>query len=101
MPGEEVPQECLYIAFGPQESIWGSNLVVPVQQALARIANAAAAYQKVRILVPSATAQSKMRSMIARSVAVNVSYITTRLNDIWARDIFPVFVKYPNSGSRI
>jgi len=68
-------------------------MVFPVQQALARIANAAASYQRVRILVPSTTAQSKIKSLISPSVAVNVSYVTIGLNDIWARDIFPIFVK--------
>lgn len=68
-------------------------MVVPVQQALARIANAAASYQQVRIFVPSITAQSTIMSLISPSVAENVSYVTASLNDIWARDIFPIIVK--------
>jgi len=32
-------------------------------------------------------------SLISPSVAANVSYETAALNDIWARDIFPIIVK--------
>lgn len=89
--GEDGPQDCVYMVFGAQESIWGPALK-QVQEALARIANACAAFQPVRIVVRP-TEMSIAQDLIDPIIASNVSYIQMEMDDMWARDTLPMIVR--------
>jgi len=87
MPDEGAPQARAFIAFGAQDAIW-EDFTADVQAALGRIARAIAAHQPVTVFC-----RSRERSLAERHCgADNVSFVETRLDDIWMRDIGANFV---------
>ncbi|MBI3230998.1 MAG: agmatine deiminase family protein [Burkholderiales bacterium] len=88
MPDEAEPHLATWMAFGARRSIWGSDLLRPVQDALARIANTIVDFEPVNMLVGSqdlALARSKL--------SAQVNLIVADVDDLWMRDTGPVFVK--------
>ncbi|WP_447917196.1 agmatine deiminase family protein [Achromobacter aegrifaciens] len=82
MPDEGAPQARAFIAFGAQDAIW-EDFTADVQAALGRIARAIAAHQPVTVFC-----RARERSLAERHCgADNVSFVETRLDDIWMRDI--------------
>jgi agmatine deiminase len=87
MPDEGAPQARAFIAFGAQDAIW-EDFTADVQAALGRIARAIAAHQPVTVFC-----RARERSLAERHCgADNVSFVETRLDDIWMRDIGANFV---------
>lgn len=92
MPDEGSPQRAVWMAFVARESIWGAQLQLPVQQALARIANAIAAHHPVRMLVnPEDFATAR------QLCGANVQLIEHAIDDLWMRDTGCVFVRNARS----
>ncbi len=88
MPDEGSPQRAVWMAFVAQESIWGAQLRLPVQQALARIANAIAAHHPLKMLVnPEDLATAR------QLCSANVQLIEHAIDDLWMRDTGCVFVR--------
>jgi len=88
MPDEGGAHRAIWMAFAARESIWTSEMRQPVQQALARIANAISVYEPVKMLVNAedlATARQLCGS--------NVQLIEHAIDDLWARDTGCVFVR--------
>lgn len=88
MPDEGSAQRAVWMAFAARESIWTAELRQPVQQALARIANAIGRYTPVRMLVnPSDLATAR------QLCGANVQLIEHPIDDLWMRDTGCVFVR--------
>jgi agmatine deiminase len=91
MRDEAEPHTATWMAFAASPSIWGADLVGPVQDSLARIANAIVAYEPVNMLVnESDFARAKQK------LDTRVKLIVTTIDDLWMRDTGPVFVVNAN-----
>ncbi|SFF60970.1 agmatine deiminase [Duganella sp. CF458] len=88
MPDEGSPQRAVWMAFVAQESIWGTQLQLPVQQALARIANAIAVHHPVKMLV-----NPEDLGAARQLCGANVQLIEHAVDDLWMRDTGCVFVR--------
>lgn len=87
MPDEAEKHKATWMGFAATAAIWGADLVSPVQDALARIANTLVQYEPVNMLVKQADlalARSKLDPRIRLVVA--------ELDDLWLRDTSAVFV---------
>lgn len=94
MPDEAEAHKATWMAYGASSAIWGRAQVPQVQLALARIANAIAAYEPVNMLVRPAELAGARQLLDAR-----VTLIAADLDDLWMRDTGPVFVRKP-TGER-
>jgi len=88
MPDEGEAHRAIWMAFAARESVWGAKLSKPVQQALARIANAISAFEPVKMLV-SAQDMTTARALCGPAVQL----IEHEIDDLWIRDTGCVFVK--------
>ncbi len=88
MPDEGSPQRAVWMAFATRASIWGAGLQQPVQQALARIANAIGTYHPVKMLV-----NSEDLGTARQLCGTNVQLIEHAIDDLWMRDTGCVFVR--------
>lgn len=88
MPDEVERHQATWMAFGAQRGVWGSDLLGPVQDALARIANTIVDFEPVQMLVNEADI-----ALARRKLDPKVNLIITPLDDLWLRDSGPVFVK--------
>ena len=87
MRDESEPHKATWMGFAATPAIWGADLVAPVQDALARIANNLVQYEPVNMLVKQADlslAQSKLDPRVRLVVA--------EIDDLWLRDTGAVFV---------
>lgn len=88
MPDEADKHKATWMGFAATPAIWGADLITPVQDALARIANALVQYEPVNMLVKQsdlAIAQSKLDP--------RVNLVIAELDDLWLRDTGAVFVR--------
>lgn len=93
MPDESDPHQRTWMAFGASERIWGKKLLAEVQRNLATIALAVAKFEPVTMLV------SKEDYALAKKlVGDKVELIISPLDDLWMRDIGPVFVVDEKGG---
>lgn len=87
MPDEAAPHRATWMAFGASEAVWGGKLLAPVQNALARIANAIVRFEPVNMLVrPNDLAVARAK------LDPRIGLIEQPLDDLWMRDTGPVFV---------
>lgn len=93
MPDEGSAQRAVWMAFAARESVWGAELRQPVQQDLARIANAIGRYTPVRMLVNSSDLATARQLCSA-----NVQLIEHPIDDLWMRDTGCVFVRNARGG---
>lgn len=91
MRDEAEPHKATWMAFAASSAIWGADLVTPVQQSLARIANAIVQYETVNMLVKQSDLALARQQLDAR-----VNLLVTELDDLWLRDTGPVFVVNAN-----
>ncbi len=91
MPDESAPHKCTWMSFGASRKIWGQKLLSGAQDNLATIAKTIAKYEPVYMLVRQTDYE-----IAARKCGSSVNLIVSPLDDLWMRDIGPVFVK--NSG---
>lgn len=87
MPDEGERHAATWMAFGPGPDVWGDTLQRGAQEALARIANAIAAYEPVHMLVRAAD-----HDTASRLCSNKVQLIVQDIDDLWMRDTGPVFV---------
>ena len=87
MTDEAAPHAATWMAFRANPNIWGRDLVSPLQDNLAAIAQAIAAYEPVNLLV-----QEPDYDLAAKKFGSNVNLSVTKLDDFWVRDTGPVFV---------
>jgi agmatine deiminase len=88
MPDESEPHQCTWMSFGASRKIWGQKLLPGVQENLATIAKTIAKYEPVYMLV-----RAEDRDLAARKCGASVNLVVSPLDDLWMRDIGPVFVK--------
>ncbi|WP_454673212.1 agmatine deiminase family protein [Achromobacter pestifer] len=93
MPDEGAPQARAFIAFGAQDAIW-EDFTADVQAALGRIARAIATYQPVTVFCRA----GELRQAQRHCGATNVTFVETRLDDIWMRDIGANFLLNGQGG---
>jgi len=93
MPDESAPQARAFIAFGAQDAIW-DDITADVQAALGRIARAIADFQPVTVFCRAGELQQAQR----HCGTANVTFVETRLDDIWMRDIGANFVLNGQGG---
>ena len=87
MPDEAEAHKRTWMAFGATKAVWGSKLLPEVQRNLALIALTIARYEPVSMLV------REVDLPLARTLMdTRVELIVCPLNDLWMRDIGPVFV---------
>ena len=87
MPDEAEPHQRTWMAFGAAKPIWGGKLFAQVQRDLALIALTIAKFEPVTMLV------RKQDLAIARKLmGAAVELIVCPLDDLWMRDIGPVFL---------
>ncbi|WP_251373877.1 agmatine deiminase family protein [Janthinobacterium sp. JC611] len=91
MPDEAEAHKATWMAYGASDAVWTRAQVPQVQLALARIANAIAAYEPVNMLVRPAELAGARQLLDAR-----VNLIPAEMDDVWMRDTGPVFVRKPN-----
>lgn len=87
MPDEGEPHERTWMAFGPDEEIWGKDLLPRVREDLARIANAVARFEPVTMLV-----RPEDRALAEELCDEGVELVEAPLDDLWMRDTGPCFV---------
>ncbi|MFE3190743.1 agmatine/peptidylarginine deiminase [Nocardia sp. NPDC059240] len=88
MPDEGDPHRRTWMAFGASDAVWGRRLLPQVQHDLARIAQTIAGFEPVSVVVRPDD-MGLARRLITHP---NVQLIAAPLDDIWMRDIGPVFV---------
>jgi len=87
MPDEAEEHLRTWMAFGASTEIWGGEFVSGVRDNLAAIARAIARYEPVTMLV-----REEEYDLAAAKCGENVELIVAPLDDLWMRDISPVFV---------
>lgn len=88
MPDESAPHKCTWMSFGASRKIWGQKLLPGVQDNLATIAKTIARYEPVNMLVRQSDYE-----IAAQKCGSSVNLIVAPLDDLWMRDIGPVFVR--------
>nr|WP_230427386.1 agmatine deiminase family protein [Collimonas humicola] len=91
MRDEGEPHKATWMAFVASDAIWEPRQIGPVQDALARIANAIVQFEPLNMLVNQrdlATTRQKLDPRVQLFVA--------ELDDLWIRDTGPVFVMHQN-----
>lgn len=88
MPDEGEHHAATWMAFGPEEEIWGARLQAGARAALGQIARAIADYEPVHMLV-----RPEEYDIAARLCGDKVKLVMAAMDDLWLRDTGPVFVK--------
>ncbi|WP_061540158.1 agmatine deiminase family protein [Collimonas fungivorans] len=88
MPDEAERHAATWMAFGPEEEIWGKRLQAGAQDNLAEIAHAISAFEPVNMLV-----REEDYEIAARKCGAAAKLIIHPIDDLWMRDTGPVFVK--------
>ncbi|BAQ74125.1 peptidylarginine deiminase [Pseudomonas sp. Os17] len=96
MPAEWVTHAATWMVWphnqGLWESVWGVTLA-EVQADFARVANAIARFEPVKLVVDPAALDS------ARALcAGNIQLVVQPVNDSWCRDSGPTFIVHPQQG---
>ncbi len=87
MPDEGELHSRTWMAFGPDEEVWGEDLLPRVREDLARIANAIGRFEPVSMLV-----RPEDRALAAELCEAGVELVECPLDDLWIRDTGPCFV---------
>ncbi|MFZ6798409.1 agmatine deiminase family protein [Undibacterium sp. Di24W] len=88
MPDEAEPHIATWMAFVANANVWGSDLVNPVKNTLATIANTIVQFEPVNMLV-NASDYTLAKQKLDPRVTLHIAEI----DDLWIRDTGPVFVK--------
>jgi agmatine deiminase len=88
MPDEGDPHRATWMSFGPNEEVWGRQLLKPVREHLAGIARTIAAFEPVHMLV-----SEQDHDLAARLCGNKVALEVQPVDDLWMRDTGPVFVR--------
>ncbi len=90
MPDESHPHLATWMAFAPHAS-WAKKIGEPLQDALARIANAIVQYEPVNMLV-----SKKHLALAKKKCDPRIQFFIKEIDDLWLRDTGPVFVLNAN-----
>lgn len=93
MPDEGEAHLRTWMAFGASQKVWGKKLLPEVQRNLASIALAIARFEPVTMLVRPADMATAQRLMGSK-----VDLVACPLDDLWMRDMGPVFVNTAAGG---
>ncbi|MGE7959787.1 agmatine deiminase family protein [Pseudomonas sp. NPDC089530] len=97
MPAEWAPHAATWMAFPHNQALWENGwgvTLADVQLDFARVANAIARFEPVKMVVdPSAVARAK------ELCGANVELVELAINDSWCRDSGPSFVCHPRLGT--
>jgi agmatine deiminase len=88
MPDESEPHARTWMAFGANAGIWGNDLLPEVQRNLAAIALAIVRFEPVSMLVNEEHLETA-RDLVGDAVDL----VPCALDDLWIRDVGPVFVR--------
>lgn len=91
MPDETAAHKATWMAFAASAAIWGNDMVRPVQQTLARIANAIVPFEPVNMLV----SQNDL-ALAQQMLDPRIKLLLQEIDDLWIRDTGPVFVVNQN-----
>jgi agmatine deiminase len=96
MPAEWVTHAATWMVWPHNQTLWESGwrvTLAQVQEDFARVANATARFEPVKLVVdPSAIASAKALC------GPNIELIPLAVNDSWCRDSGPTFVCHPQQG---
>ena len=87
MPDEGEPHTRTWMAFGASRKIWGGKLLPEVQRNLATIVRTVTRYEPVSMLV-----RREDLAIARKLLGASVELLIAPLDDLWMRDIGPVFV---------
>lgn len=87
MPAEESPHAATWMCFPSSEEVWGSDLE-GVQSTIADIALAVSDFEPVKMLV-----RPDARRVAAALVGADVELFDAPVDDLWARDTLPLFLR--------
>lgn len=93
MPDEGARHAATWMAFGANEALWGKRLKAGAQASLARIAQAIAHFEPVRMLV-----NEEDYNLAARLCGSKVELLVQPIDDLWMRDTGAVFVRKPGGA---
>lgn len=88
MPDEADPHAATWMAFGVNSEVWGDRLLRPARENLALIARTIAAFEPVHML-----AREDEMEIAGDLCGRQVDLLMSGIDDLWMRDIGPVFVK--------
>ncbi|WP_420868171.1 agmatine deiminase family protein [Collimonas pratensis] len=91
MRDEGDAHKATWMAFVASDAIWEAWQVAPVQDALARIANAIVQFEPVNMLV-----NQRDLAIARQKLDPRVTLLVAGLDDLWIRDTGPVFVMHQN-----
>ena len=86
MPAEDGPHERTWMCWPSSTQVWGEDLV-DVQDAIARVAEAIAAFEPVTLLCR----QDQVEALRER-LADTIDLLPAPVDDLWARDTLPNFL---------
>ena len=89
MPDEAEPHTRTWMTFGASDQIHEPANINGLRDDLARIALSIAAFEPVSVLVRA----NEMDIARAKMNHPNITFVTGTMDDFWARDTGPVFVK--------
>lgn len=96
MPAEWVPHAATWMAFPHNKALWENGwrvTLAQVQEDFARVANAIARFEPVKMVVdPSAVERAR------ELCGANVELLPIAIDDSWCRDSGPTFVCHPQLG---
>ncbi|QEY63215.1 agmatine deiminase family protein [Metapseudomonas lalkuanensis] len=97
MPAEWVPHAATWMAFPHNQALWENGwgvTLADVQVDFARVANAIARFEPVKMVVdPSAADRAR------ELCGANIELVELAINDSWCRDSGPSFVCHPRLGT--
>ncbi len=88
MPAEWRPHEATWVAWPSHPELWQENLE-PARAAVARLAHALAAGERVDVLVPDGETEAHARGVLPSD---RVRFHRASFGDIWLRDTAPLFL---------
>ena len=96
MPDEGEGHAATWMAFGPSLEVWGTSLLPVVRRDLARVAQAIAAHEPVRMLT-----RAEDMALAAKLCGPKVELAEQPLDDLWIRDSGPIFVKGKDGAAAV
>jgi agmatine deiminase len=91
MPDEGEQHKGTWMAFVASDAIWEPTQIAPLQDALARIANAIVQFEPVNMLV-----NQRDLAIARQKLDPRVKLLIAPIDDLWMRDTGPVFVMNQN-----
>ena len=94
MPSEEAPHEATWMCWPSSTDVWGRDLP-DVQAAILRVVAAIARFEPVTVL-----ARPNEAVTLRRHLGSEVEVIEGPVDDLWARDTLPCFLRSTSAGAR-